>query len=302
MAKNKIKFSASCGFTLIELLVVISIIVLLIGILVPGMRGVTRLARNLKQKSHFHAIDIALEFFRDCYGDYPDSAVLPSPAAGSNLVCGAQHLVEGVLGRDMKGFDPKSSWYAPADQSDTEIYANSDKGSTPEEIEASENRRKGPYLELKKDLAVYMIEQIYKPDADIYSGPVYSSASGSMAPVITDVFDKKKIALSNGKIVKCGPVVLYYKADNSSKLWPVTPDPSEVNQYIYNFEDNDPIVQLNLMEDPTTPHKLDMNKFYEMVTNPKLPYSGPHNPKTYILISAGWDGIYGTMDDVVNFN
>lgn len=301
MAKDKIKFSTSCGFTLIELLVVISIIALLVGILVPGMRGATRLARNLRQKSHFHAIDIALEFFRDYYGDYPDSAVLPSPTAGGNLICGSQHLVEGVFGRDLKGFDPKSTWYAPDDRSDTEIYANSEKGSTAEEIEASKNRREGPYLELKKELAVYMIEQIYKPDIDLYSGPVYSSASGSMAPVITDVFVKKSIEV-NSKKIKVGPPVLYYKADSSSRLWPVTPDASMVGQYIYNFEDNDPIVQLNLMDDLNTEHELDMDKFYEMVTNPKLRYDGPHNPNTYILISAGWDGIYGTKDDVKNFN
>jgi hypothetical protein len=32
-----------------------------------------------------------------------------------------------------------------------------------------------------------------------------------------------------------------------------------------------------------------------------LPIERPHNKDSYILISAGWDGIYGTRDDVFNF-
>ncbi len=294
------------GFSLIELLVVVAIIVLLIGILVPGMKGVTRLARNLKQKSHFHAIDIAIEFFRDDYDNYPDSGVLPSITAGNKLICGAHHLVEAALGRDLKGFDPKSTWYAPDDRSDMEIYASSAKGSTTPEIKASENRREGPYLELKKDMGIYTIDEIYSGNI----GDIYPSPAGSAVSVITDVFGKKQIALKNDTMIKSGPPVLYYKADSSSREWPVMygpgpipgPDASMVGQYIYNFQDNDPIVQLKSMRDPDISHELDMDKFYETVTNKKLPYDGPYNPNTYILISAGWDGIYGTMDDVTNFN
>ena len=42
--------------------------------------------------------------------------------------------------------------------------------------------------------------------------------------------------------------------------------------------------------------------FYETITNPKVNYDKPFNAATFILISAGYDGIYGTADDITNFD
>ena len=42
--------------------------------------------------------------------------------------------------------------------------------------------------------------------------------------------------------------------------------------------------------------------FYKAITNMDSNYEKPHNPSTYIIISAGTDGIFGTKDDVTNFN
>ncbi len=42
--------------------------------------------------------------------------------------------------------------------------------------------------------------------------------------------------------------------------------------------------------------------FYEYIRNPKIvarPW--PHRADSYILISAGVDGFYGTSDDICNF-
>jgi hypothetical protein len=42
--------------------------------------------------------------------------------------------------------------------------------------------------------------------------------------------------------------------------------------------------------------------FYEKTLDKSaLPIERPHNKDSYILISAGWDGVYGTRDDVFNF-
>jgi len=41
--------------------------------------------------------------------------------------------------------------------------------------------------------------------------------------------------------------------------------------------------------------------FYNAITNPKMSQPRPYNMNTYILISAGHDGIYGTKDDICNF-
>jgi prepilin-type N-terminal cleavage/methylation domain-containing protein len=319
MAKNKAKLPAKFGFTMIEMLVVIAIMVLLVSILVPGIRGIARVAKNLKQKTHFHSIEIALELFRDEHGDYPDSAVLTN-AAATGQICGAQHLVEAVLGRDLKGFDPQSTWCASAEESSSEkeIYASLDKGSDPAtEIEASKHRRKGPFMELKGEIGVYTMGEIYSGN----TGSVYPSQNGYFAPVITDVFGKKKkITLNNGNIVKCGLPVLYYKANTSSESWPSLnshPLPGYGNVpvyanipgygndneggYIYDFFDNFPIIYLEAEKENFDFDGYKTN-FYEMLTNYNLINPAPHNPKTYILISAGWDGIYGTKDDVTNFD
>ena len=43
--------------------------------------------------------------------------------------------------------------------------------------------------------------------------------------------------------------------------------------------------------------------FYETIKDSRVDaYDKSHNPKTFILISAGPDGVFGTKDDVTNFN
>ena len=55
----------------------------------------------------------------------------------------------------------------------------------------------------------------------------------------------------------------------------------------------------------------DPTDFYRFTRDDKVTNAGaigvgnqfprPHNPDTFILISAGFDGLYGTEDDVANF-
>ncbi len=80
------------------------------------------------------------------------------------------------------------------------------------------------------------------------------------------------------------------------------------NPSIYNFDDNYALTGLGCPWESTyttaqpmydNPNQL----FYKAITNTKITTTPrPHNEDSYILLSAGWDGLYGTSDDVYNFS
>ena len=100
----KLKFK-KYGFTIVELLTVLTIIALLTGILVPTLSLVRNTARQARQKAQFAAITQALMSFRQDYGDYPESYL-----SSSGDYCGAQKLAEALVGWDLLGFHPYSSF------------------------------------------------------------------------------------------------------------------------------------------------------------------------------------------------
>ena len=338
MGKRMSRFLSGCGFSLIELLVVISIITLLLGFLATGIQAFKKRANDLRQKSHFHGMEVGLELFYKDYDNYPDSEVLFDPSRGSGTyVSGAQHLAEALVGRDLRGFDPKTTWCAPVEETDddTEIYARDEKGSTSSEIAASKARRWGPYIELKKDMNVLVMEILYGIGncGDVYPSSEDPADSGKRpyrSPVFVDIFRQKKVALDNGSMVNVGTPVLYYKANAASKLFRETKDDDETSvdetdhtKWIYNYEDNRAVIELGAVKDQTVIHHFDeryrymndtkngIDLFYETITNPKVSRDlaepgtsdyEPFNSKTYILISAGRDGIFGTKDDITSFD
>ena len=83
------------AFTIIELLTVMSIIVILLGLLVPAMNKAKIYAKTVNQKNQFHSIDVALELFKTEYEDYPPSDQFDD---ASVAYCGAMKLAEAVVG------------------------------------------------------------------------------------------------------------------------------------------------------------------------------------------------------------
>lgn len=278
------------AFTLVELLTVVAIIVLLIGMVMPASFVVRRYAKETKQKAQIMTIGLGLTTFRNDYGDYPPSdEYSDSPDI---TYCGAQKLSEALLGWDLLGFHPDSAFGG----NETDIY-NTD----------TLDKRKGHYLEIGTANAFRL-----GITAD-YDGLFADTSFGGtqLRPdtfVICDVFGIKKInllpkiELPKTKIVKAGTPILYYRANTASKN--INNAPPDFPNRIYNYYDNVALVGLNKLADSTKFHRLANSDYFydEYIVDFKvtsMPW--PHRPDSYILISAGMDGEYGTADDITNF-
>ncbi|MFH1719837.1 MAG: hypothetical protein ABIF19_20990, partial [Planctomycetota bacterium] len=161
------------------------------------------------------------------------------------------------------------------------------------------NERKGPYLDLATT-SVFKVGELF---------PV--NIAGTLAldtHVICDVFAARKVRLSSsGKTANAGAPILYYRANTAEKRIDT----------IYNIQDNDAFVQMKQLFDGRD-HPLgrgtlaDRAAFFYgnpndplatgYIQNPKVTARAwPYRPDSYILISAGSDGLYGTNDDIRNF-
>ena len=274
------------GFTLVELLTVLAIIALLVSLLIPSLTLIRNTAKEAKQKAQFTEIGLALTAFRTDYGDYPPSNwMAPPPTAGPLDYCGAQKLAEALLGRDLLGFHPKSDWSA----TNLTFYPAP---PPPQNLD----ERRGPYLELATTNAFKL--------GDLYGPALTASPLNPDTFVICDSFGVKKITIAPGQTAKAGTPILYYRADTASKT--IEP-PAAPFQRTYNIFDNVPLAsQLNSIADNTQAHQLGnpatMQVFYDYIRDFKVtarPW--PYRPDSYILISAGADGLYGTKDDICNF-
>ena len=271
------------GLTIIELLIVLGIIALLVGLLVPAVSAVKKMAKETKQKAQFVTIELALEAFKNDYGDYP-----PSKAYGGQVFTyssGSQALAEALLGWDLLGFHPNSAWRA--DGLDEQMGPGTYDPAQTRDINGDGipdtfDERKGPYLELANVGA-------FRP-VDLFGTYLFLSEPNTF--MICDVFGAKKISMANGKIVRAGAPILYYRANTSGKM----------TRTIYRPFDNIWLVIAKERADSRRHPLTDPFYFYESIKNPKITVRDwPYRPDSYILISAGADGLYGTPDDITNF-
>ena len=292
------------GLTMIELLIVLAIIALLVGLLVPSLTAVRKVAKETKQKAQLGTIELALAAFKNDDGDYPASYT-PIPGQPGGDYCGAQKLAEALLGWDLLGFHPKSAWradgldalggpgtYDPAQTRDVNGDGHPD----------TFDERKDPYLELATTNAFRLGNiSISKPGLFADTGPLAPDTF-----VLCDVFGSKKISMTNGTIVNAGAPILYFKADTTAKTI----------RGIYRIVDNEAIVVLKQQSDGRIHPLVDPLNVYEYfygndnsmddrvgyIEDQKIKARiWPYRPDSYILISAGADGLYGTNDDITNF-
>lgn len=353
------------GFTLVELLTVMAIIALLIGLMVPAMAHVKTTAKIVQQKAQLKAIETALESFSAAYGEYPDSKQTSldhdatwltggSPTANT-ITCGAQKLAEAVVGCDLRGFDPRASSFNSTSGAGTgtanfdRLAIEGDKGAyavagvptgtVQADVDASLNRRKGPYLTVNENVNSFELGDIYgyPTTSPLYQGgqPGWTGnvgAAGAAAKkfgnVICDNFKAKTITYKTFDYatnamaevtVKVGTPILYFKADPSKKKLDGS-SVAAIEDSIYNYHDNMWLVELGKITDSTKKHywadttnpaytnapsgwNQPAAAFYSYIQNPKINTGRwPYNAESFMLISAGPDGIYGNADDITNFS
>ena len=171
--------------------------------------------------------------------------------------------------------------------------------------------RKGPYLQLE-NANPYSLSELYGVGNFGQLGdPADPDGNGGI--VLCDEY-KRVRSSTTGK--RLGSPILYYKANISSTLHDDT-SLITAGQSIYNVTDNQELIDVGIVWDPasgfvhpmaspggTDPdgNPANWTKFYEITRDEKVSViPRPKMVDSYILISAGYDGLYGTKDDVFNF-
>jgi len=304
------------GFTLVEILTALAVISVLVALLVPALSMVEKKAKIVKQKARFHAIEMGLEAHRSDRGDYPPSQFSPISYGPGSIA--AFRMAEALIGRDGLGFHPLSRFRQGGQahlDGDTTLDPTSDPptiyspvagftsstGSViqtgPENVAA----RQGPYLELET------------ANASLISN-YYSNLGGlDDTYVLADVFKKKMT--DSGK--ELGMPILYYRAhtdrigNDPTPAWAGSPLFTFWPTNTYDLNDNFRIVARNVpFQSSYTNHPLAdsntdvdaANKFYGAIANPNFTAPPrPYRANSFLLHSAGPDGLYGTLDDMFNF-
>ena len=325
--QERIQQHRAPAFTIVELLTVIAIIALLISILVPSLQGARNQAKDVKTRAILHSITTGLEMFRSenerefrVTNGYPPSArgpdiyqddIVYTPA---ETMYGAHWLVHHLFGKDLRGYVPERAVPRTLKDKPDEWYK-----PKPEGLEGPLDRV-GPYLdpdsvELVRtdELPGQYNENTIDPDL--------------VAPVIVDVF---------------GRPILYYVANPFGEIpATATEEPDADGKVgVYVHEDNLGFTGTDGDGDGagpaeagwifTRPHELtafgdpdpglidlpaNLKSFtYYIVDKEVLEQTDPTGDEpedrtvravrsdSFLIISAGRDGIYGTPDDISNFD
>jgi hypothetical protein len=258
-------------------IVSISLLILLFLLLLPYINSLCVFRVKVKQRAQFNCVQSALELFNDENNGYPPSEALDPTG---QPYCGAMKLCEAMRGQDFKGFNKESVF-----RSDGMNESGIDKLYGKDVLYVL-NVRMPPLLH-NENVNAYHLNEIYK-DVRSFEGNKY---------VLCDTYLKKR---HSGK--RTGMPILYYKANTSNTEHDVNNPDNPKN--IYNYKDNHALLSLGVPGKPNKKHPLFVNPkiFYEMTKDRNVTVkSKPVREDSYILISAGKDGLYGTADDISNF-
>jgi hypothetical protein len=224
-------------------------------------------------------MNAAIELFVNECGGYPPSDA--NDAVGQPY-CGSMKLTEALMGQDLLGFHSESGFRADGLDPDT-LVPLYPVAPSPDNLKA----RRGPYLPAESANAFRLVDIYGKGNTGPFRHDLF---------VLCDVFERKR---PGGK--RTGMPILYYRADPNGTAHDVN-HPDEPNN-IYEYRDNQALVLLGVPGEPDAVHPLAAPRpFYLNTQDHKQRFqSQPYRRDSYILISAGRDGLYGTADDICNF-
>lgn len=299
------------AFTLIELLVVVSIIGLLVAILLPALGAVRKNAKEVKVKAMLHAITTGLEMFQNEHGAYPSSNYDNALDIGGGEVDdaydnGAQRLVEALAGIDLLGYTASNNY---------DVYITGD------DIGMPTVDRDDAYVDVEK-MDIINFRQIYDEE---------EAAGRDPDVAVNSKWDKLNVSTSNANLRgNYNPIfetavdgkkprpILYFKAIknrnaiggiyNFANNWDILTDEYSEGGYLYpncmpcDDSANDP-------EDYDASDREDYEEgtFEAYIWDGKTgvdamaPMARPFKKDSFILLTAGFDGLYGTGDDICNF-
>lgn len=326
MTTPRVSPSRRSAFTLVELLTVIGIISLLIGILVPSLARARDIAKKASTRAELDAISKSLSMFENDYQSLPESSsdridpITGLPGAGSNnRLMGAHWLARAMAGPDFQGVDIGGHFLKDREKVsvvDGHITSVTSGGSGIPFATAATADRKGSYLESAKVLA---------RDTDNRLQQIRSPGTGRL--VIIDSFNWPIL------YYKANPRARHSFSNTNSRFGPNEP------LGIYNLSDNIEITgdgssgsgwdfagsgvshglgyfgpdQSTILSSPDSVHsdlppatthrgKSFVDYLHEHRTHETGNVIKPVKPESFVLISPGKDGIYGTDDDVNNFS
>ncbi|MHC4443879.1 MAG: type II secretion system protein [Planctomycetota bacterium] len=331
-AKSKTKIP---GFTLVELLTVVAIIALLISILLPSLSQARTQAKNVKVAATLSAIDKGLEMFHIAFKDYPSSKLRLDPINanwpdmyGTTIpnqpeLCGAHWLARAMVGHDIQGIDNQAKVMKdgenPANQID---YVN------PNLIQSE---RKNLYIDAK------LCSRDDNPNLFMQGGDYHAGANNNLTGrfvLVEDAFDSPILyykANTRAKNAFCldgkggnaqgqdGDLAGIYNHSDNKFITGCGPCGIQGWEFIAVGYDEgsavNPVHRLGLFgyyPPPADPTNLDDMKkpefdgtftkyLHEHSAHETANLLKPVNPDRFVLITAGKDGIYGTDDDINNF-
>ena len=323
MKKNE-TFLQRGGFTIVELLTVMAVIGILIGLLVPALTLVTDHAREIQQRVQFHGIEVGLELFSEAFGGYPesnDNFAAPQHSDDPTPYCGANKLAEAMVGLDYLGFHGSSEWRASgqanvrltdgnigANQLVYSAYADVNLWQTAvENVEFRGGGAGSPFVELENANAFSMADVYGDTNIGGFRAGDPTQADDPSTLVLCDVYAKKRTSA-----VKAGTPILYFRARDAYKIQDST-DAQTIEDDIYYYKDNESLLTLGMVGEPTVDHPwsdeggstaaADLLDFEDGILNRQVTtIKRPYNAASFILVSAGKDGLFGNADDIYNFD